>query len=161
MLCESCGAVAGPAARFCDQCGSSLAAGALSAPGGDSARPAPEGDRRIVTALFADIVDYVRMVAEHDPELVQARVADALAAMAQQVERLGGTREKFIGDAIFAVFGWPVARDDDAIRAALCGLSIRAALAERGGDESLEVRIGISTGEVAALSGAGRSRRTA
>jgi len=118
-------------------------------------RPAPEGDRRIVTALFADIVDYVRMVAEHDPELVQARVAEALAAMAQQVERLGGTREKFIGDAIFAVFGWPVARDDDAIRAALCGLSIRAALAERGGDESLEVRIGISTGEVAALSGAG------
>ena len=120
-----------------------------------SARPAPEGDRRIVTALFADIVDYVRMVAEHDPELVQARVAEALAAMAQQVERLGGTREKFIGDAIFAVFGWPVARDDDAIRAALCGLVDPCGAGGGGGDESLEVRIGISTGEVAALSGAG------
>jgi class 3 adenylate cyclase len=120
-----------------------------------SARPPFDGDRRIVTALFADIVDYVRMVAESDPELVQARVAKALAAMAEQVERLGGTREKFIGDAIFAVFGWPLARDDDAIRAALCGLSIRAALADLGGGEPLEVRIGIATGEVAATSGAG------
>jgi class 3 adenylate cyclase len=89
-------------------------------PQGDgSARVAPEGDRRIVTALFADLVDYVRMVAELDPEIVQERVAAALTAMGEQVERLGGTREKFIGDAIFAVFGWPVARDDDAVRAAL------------------------------------------
>ena len=93
MLCESCGAVAGQTARFCDQCGAPLAASASSTPGGVLARPAPEGDRRIVTALFADIVDYVRMVAEHDPELVQARVAEALTAMAQQVERLGGARE--------------------------------------------------------------------
>jgi class 3 adenylate cyclase len=108
-----------------------------------------------VTALFADIVDYVRMVAELDPELVQERVSSALAAMGEHVDRLGGTREKFIGDAIFAVFGWPVARDDDAIRAALCGLSIRSALAELPGGEPLEVRIGISTGEVAAQYGAG------
>ena len=121
---------------------------------GGSTRPAPEGDRRIVTALFADIVDYVRMVAELDPEIVQERVAAALAAMGEEVERLGGTREKFIGDAIFAVFGWPVARDDDAVRAALCGLSIRAALAEIAGGD-LEVRIGIATGEVAALSKSG------
>jgi class 3 adenylate cyclase len=105
--------------------------------------------------MFADLVDYVRMVAELDPELVQARVSAALGAMAAAVERLGGTREKFIGDAIFAVFGWPLARDDDAVRAALCGLSIRAALAELDGDEPFEVRIGIATGEVAAMRGSG------
>jgi class 3 adenylate cyclase len=122
---------------------------------GGTTRLAREGDRRIVTALFADIVDYVRMVAELDPEIVQERVAAALAAMGEQVERLGGTREKFIGDAIFAVFGWPVARDDDAVRATLCGLSIRAALAEIASGEPLEVRIGIATGEVVALSNGG------
>ena len=57
------------------------------------------GDRRIVTALFADLVDYVRMLAEHDPEDVRARVTAALATMAAAIERFDGTREKFIGDA--------------------------------------------------------------
>jgi len=143
LLCESCGATVGPTARFCEQCGSPLPASATTVPNeGGSPRPLADGDRRIVTALFADIVDYVRMVAEFDPELVQARISAALAAMGEQVERLGGTREKFIGDAIFAVFGWPVARDDDAVRAALCGLSIRAALGEIADGEALEVRIG-------------------
>ena len=107
------------------------------------------GDRRIVTALFADIVDYVRMLAEHDPEVVRARVMTALGTMADAIERHGGTREKFIGDAVFAVFGWPDAHDDDAVRAALAGLAIRSALSEpRDGVEPLEVRIGIATGEV-------------
>ena len=156
MLCDSCGATVGPTARFCEQCGSPLPASATTVPNdGGSPRPLTDGDRRVVTALFADIVDYVRMVAEFDPELVQARISAALAAMGEQVERLGGTREKFIGDAIFAVFGWPVARDDDAVRAALCGLSIRAALGEIADGEALEVRIGIATGEVAASSAGG------
>lgn len=111
----------------------------------------PVGDRRVVTALFADLVDYVRMLAEHDPEEVRARVMAALATMADAIERLDGTREKFIGDAVFAVFGWPRAHDDDAVRAALAALEIRAALLETaGGVEPLEVRIGIATGEVVA-----------
>jgi len=111
----------------------------------------------VVTALFADLVDYVRMLAEHDPEVVRARVLAALATMADSIERLGGTREKFIGDAVFAVFGWPTAHDDDAVRAALAALSIRAALQDPGLNdaaaptaEPLEVRIGIATGEVVA-----------
>jgi class 3 adenylate cyclase len=111
----------------------------------------------VVTALFADLVDYVRMLAEHDPEVVRARVTGALGAMADVIERLGGTREKFIGDAVFAVFGWPRAHDDDAVRAALAGLGIRAALRDPGdGTEALEVRVGIATGEVVA---AGRALR--
>jgi class 3 adenylate cyclase len=109
------------------------------------------GDRRVVTALFADLVDYVRMLAEHDPEEVRARVGKALGRMGDAIERLGGTREKFIGDAVFAVFGWPQAHDDDAVRAALAALEIRALLLEpEDGGEPLEVRIGLATGEVVA-----------
>ncbi|MEO5884280.1 MAG: AAA family ATPase [Candidatus Limnocylindrales bacterium] len=105
----------------------------------------------MVTALFADLVDYVRMLVEHDPEVVRARVTAALATMAEAIAHLGGTREKFIGDAVFAVFGWPQGHDDDSVRAALAALSIRAGLQDpRDGAEPLEVRIGIATGEVVA-----------
>ena len=148
MRCDACGVGAAVDARFCGRCGAPLRTGA------QRERVDPDtgevGDRRIVTALFADLVGYVRMVAEHDPEDVRQRVRGALTAMADVIERFGGTREKFIGDAIFAVFGWPRAHDDDAIRAALAGLGIRAVLAEVRADdaEPLEVRIGIATGEV-------------
>ena len=105
----------------------------------------------MVTALFADLVDYVRMLAEHDPEEVRARVTAALGMMADAIERLGGTREKFIGDAVFAVFGWPRAHDDDSVRAALAALAIRSGLRDIGdGGEPMEVRIGLATGEVVA-----------
>jgi class 3 adenylate cyclase len=110
------------------------------------------GDRRVVTALFADLVDYVRLVAEHDAEEVRRRVDAALVAMADAIEGFDGTREKFIGDAVFAVFGWPIAHDDDALRATHCALAIRAGL-ERLQDpsgEALQVRIGLATGEVVA-----------
>jgi class 3 adenylate cyclase len=110
------------------------------------------GDRRIVTALFADLVDYVRLVAEHDPEEVRRRVDGALVAMVDAIQSFDGTREKFIGDAVFAVFGWPVAHDDDALRATHCALAIRDGLArlEDPSGEVLQVRIGIATGEVVA-----------
>lgn len=105
----------------------------------------------MVTALFADLVDYVRMLAEHDPEEVRARVTAALGMMADAIERFGGTREKFIGDAVFAVFGWPRAHDDDSVRAALAALAIRSGLRDIGdGGEPMEVRIGLATGEVVA-----------
>jgi class 3 adenylate cyclase len=128
---------------------------ATSEPGsgtGPAIAPATHGDRRIVTALFADLVDYVRMLAEHDPEAVRETVTTALATMAEAIERLDGTREKFIGDAVFAVFGWPRAHDDDALRASLAALQIRAGLAGVHGDasEPLDVRIGLATGEVVA-----------
>jgi adenylate cyclase len=177
VRCPICGAAAAGDARFCANCGTPLmdrippspvdpssqgdrATRVDRATQGDHADPAsgqaeaPAGDRRIVTALFADLVDYVRMLAEHDPEVVRARVTGALATMATAIERLDGTREKFIGDAVFAVFGWPRAHDDDAVRAALAALAIRAGLQERGeGGEPLEVRIGIATGEVVAVAG--------
>ncbi len=147
MRCDMCGAEAADGAVFCDRCGAAL--GAADGSGRGSFEPGEAGDRRVVTALFADLVGYVRMVAEDDPEVVRQRVRAALAAMAAVIERLDGTREKFIGDAVFAVFGWPRAHDDDAIRAAMAGLGIRAALRNlAGGAEALEVRVGIATGEV-------------
>lgn len=158
MRCASCGSDVSLDARYCASCGHRLT-------GADQrSEPirlwksvdvdgvtVPAGDRRIVTALFADLVDYVRMLAETDPEEVRARVTHALAAMAEVIARLGGTREKFIGDAVFAVFGWPQAHDDDAVRAALAALHIRAALHGIGAESGpLEVRIGLATGEVVA-----------
>ena len=152
MRCGACGAPTRPRARFCDQCGSALAA----TEGPDRAgRPRDDveaGDRRIVTALFADLVDYVRLVAEHDPEDVRRQVDAALQAMVEEIQAVDGTREKFIGDAVFAVFGWPHGHDDDALRAAHCALAILAALENSAGPdgEPLQVRIGIATGEVVA-----------
>lgn len=152
MRCRACGATTRSAARFCDQCGSQLDdVRAAPQPVPD---PAPErGDRRIVTALFADLVDYVRLVAEHDAEDVRRRVDAALTAMVEAIEAHDGTREKFIGDAIFAVFGWPQGHDDDALRATHGALAIREALARveaTAVGEPLQVRIGIATGEVVA-----------
>ena len=149
MRCETCGAEGAIGARFCDQCGAAFVAG----PTGRTPRDVggEAGDRRIVTALFADLVDYVRMVAEHDPEIVRRRVRLALATIADAIAQFDGTREKFIGDAVFAVFGWPRAHDDDAVRASLAGLAIRDSLRDLGaGSEAMEVRVGIATGEVVA-----------
>jgi adenylate cyclase len=148
--CPACGTRVTRRARFCAQCGARLeprpAVRAKVSPASIEA-----GDRRVVTAVFADLVDYVRMIAEHDPEDVRDRVQNALRRMAEAIERLDGTREKFIGDAVFAVFGWPRAHDDDPVRAALAALAIRAALREPDdGGEPLEVRIGLATGEVVA-----------
>ena len=161
MQCPSCGARSEPAAPDSAISAAPSSLRAAAAPGADGGRAAVDvGDRRVVTALFADLVDYVRMLAEHDPEEVRARVGTALVRMGEAIERLDGTREKFIGDAVFAVFGWPQAHDDDPVRAALAALEIRATLLEpEDGGEPLEVRIGLATGEVVAA--AARRRRPA
>jgi adenylate cyclase len=157
VRCPFCGASAASDARFCARCGTALGTPGAGAGPGELTTTSGDfraaGDRRVVTALFADLVDYVRMLAEHDPEDVRARVTAALATMAAAVERFDGTREKFIGDAVFAVFGWPRAHDDDAVRAALAALAIRSGLQEAAADgEPLDVRIGLATGEVVAVS---------
>jgi adenylate cyclase len=154
VRCPSCGAQPDVDAHFCAQCGAALEGQPATTIGSDSpVGSPPAGDRRIVTALFADLVDYVRMLAEHDPEVVRAQVTTALATMASAVEKLGGTREKFIGDALFAVFGWPRAHDDDAVRAALAALAIRSGLRDLDSHgEQMDVRIGLATGEVVAAS---------
>ena len=147
--CPACGEANAARARFCDQCGRSLVS---AAPTADAPAGEP-GDRRIVTALFADIVDYSRLVSELDPEDVAARIEEAFGLLAGAVERYGGIVEKFIGDAVFALFGARGAHDDDAVRAALCALEMTATLdraAAIRGEASLRLRVGIATGEVVA-----------
>ena len=94
------------------------------------------------------------MVARDDPEDVRRRVDAAFAELAAAVDRYGGALEKFIGDAVFAVFGAPQARDDDPVRAALCAMAMRDALRPtevEGEAARLRLRIGIATGEVVAV----------
>lgn len=143
MPCPDCATPTVPGALFCHHCGRCL---------DTLADGLKVGDRRVVSALFADLVGYTRLVDELDPEEVRARVDGALTVLAQAVIHFGGSLEKFIGDALLAVFGVPIAHDDDALRACLCALEMQAALARyaTGDDQPMELRVGIATGEVVA-----------
>jgi adenylate cyclase len=110
-------------------------------------------ERRLVTILFADLVGFSGRAEQADPEAVREMQRSYFSAVASEVERFGGTVEKFIGDAVMALFGVPQAHDDDAERALRTALHIRDAVGRLGG--RLEVRIGVNTGEVVAGPGAG------
>ena len=107
-------------------------------------------ERRLVTVLFADIVGSTSMVGDHDPELVRGTLQAAFAALRVVIESGGGVVEKFIGDEVMAVFGAPVAHEDDAERAMRAAFGIRAEIAARNarGQLPLELRIGLNSGEV-------------
>ena len=100
-------------------------------------------ERKVVTVLFCDLVGSTAQAEEMDPEDVAALLAPFHARVKEELERFGGTVEKFIGDAVMGLFGAPVAHEDDPERAVRAALSIRQ-FAE---DEGLELRIGITTGE--------------
>ncbi|HEY7350350.1 MAG TPA: adenylate/guanylate cyclase domain-containing protein [Ktedonobacterales bacterium] len=120
-------------------------------------------ERRVVTILFADMTGSTALADRMDPEEVRLLMAGYFAAMAQAIHRHGGTIEKFIGDAVMAIFGMPVAHEDDPERAVRAGLEMLNALrrfneqrlAEDPQAAPVQIRIGISTGEVVAASGAG------
>src|SRR5687767_10370808 len=102
-------------------------------------------ERRLVTGLFVDLVGFTTMGDERDPEEVRSIQRRYFDAVSHEAERMGGTVEKYIGDAVVAVFGMPRAHDDDAERALRAALAIRDAVTALDG---LEVRIGVNTGEV-------------
>src|SRR6266542_1463461 len=107
-------------------------------------------ERKVVSVLFADLVDFVRRGDQLDPEDLRALLAPYYARLRAELESFGGTVEKFIGDAVMAVFGAPVAHEDDAERAVRAGLRILEAIEELNEarpDSELAVRIGINTGE--------------
>jgi class 3 adenylate cyclase/tetratricopeptide (TPR) repeat protein len=131
--CPSCGHENLDDARFCSQCATPL----------EAAGPARE-ERKVVTCLFCDLVGFTTRAESMDPEDVRRLLQPYHARVRAELERFGGTVEKFIGDAVMAVFGAPVSHEDDPERAVRAALSIRDALAEDG---ELEVRIGITTGE--------------
>ena len=125
--CPSCGVENPPEARFCMSCGAPLAA----------VEPARE-QRKVVTVLFCDLVGSTALGESTDPEALRARMRRYFEDLRVILERHGGTVEKFVGDAVMAVFGIPVSHEDDALRAVRAAAEMRAAIAEHG----LEARIG-------------------
>ncbi|MDQ2909628.1 MAG: AAA family ATPase, partial [Actinomycetota bacterium] len=104
----------------------------------------PRKERKVVTVLFADLVGFTSRAETLDPEDVEAILRPYHERLREELERHGGTVEKFIGDAVMAVFGAPVVHEDDPERAVRAALAIRDAIVEDG---TLDVRIGVNTGE--------------
>jgi class 3 adenylate cyclase len=141
VICSSCGRELPGEFPFCPFCGAPLA-GQLA--------PAGLEERKVVSVLFCDLVGFTAASDRQDPEDVQARIRPYHARLRQEIERYGGTLEKFVGDAVMAAFGAPVAHEDDAERAVRAGLAILDAIAELNEadlDLDLQVRVGINTGE--------------
>jgi class 3 adenylate cyclase/tetratricopeptide (TPR) repeat protein len=140
MICPSCGTENPEASKFCNECAAPLAA----AP----ARPVGE-ERKVVTALFCDLVGFTATSESADPEDVSKMLADYFAMARNQIEGHGGMVEKFIGDAVVGVFGVPAAHEDDPERAVRAGLRIAedAEELEAVAGAPLRLRVGINTGE--------------
>jgi class 3 adenylate cyclase/tetratricopeptide (TPR) repeat protein len=158
--CPSCGAANEPGDRFCGQCGSALKADAVPAPASQTAmatRTGPESERRHVSVLFADLVGFTSLSESRDPEEVRDLLTRYFDECRRLVDRYGGVVEKFIGDAVMAVWGTPVAQEDDAERAVRAGLDLVSAVAAIGDDSGvaeLRARVGVLTGEAAVTLGA-------
>jgi class 3 adenylate cyclase/tetratricopeptide (TPR) repeat protein len=131
--CPSCGKENPADARFCNACGAALAL----------AEPERES-RKVVTVLFCDLVGSTALGESTDPEALRARMRRYFEDLRTILERHGGTVEKFVGDAVMAVFGTPVSHEDDALRAVRAAWGMREAVSAHG----LEARIGVNTGEV-------------
>ena len=140
LTCSACGFENAESAKFCSECGTALA-------------PAPAGrreERKVVTVVFADLVGSTARAETLDPEDVRAILSPYHERLRHELERHGGTVEKFIGDAVVGVFGAPVAHEDDPERAVRASLAIQDAIADMNQEDpalALEVRIGVATGE--------------
>ncbi len=177
VVCADCGAEQSAEARFCSACGAALsrtcpacgteqpATAAFCSSCGTALRdatttpPPPAGDRqerRVVTVLFADLSGSTALAERLDPEDLRELQGELFGLVNGEVERYGGTTEKFVGDAILAVFGIPQAHDDDPERAVRTALDVQArfgAFAARVRDRhgaDVGLRIGINTGDVVA-----------
>ena len=146
--CPSCGKENPEGFQFCGFCAASLTE--------QPAVPVQE-ERKVVSVLFCDLVGFTAASEAADPEDVRARIRPYHARLREVIERHGGTVEKFVGDAVMAVFGAPLAHEDDAERAVRSGLRILEAIGElNDADPTLElqVRVGINTGEAVVALGA-------
>src|SRR5579862_5967004 len=132
-ICASCGQENPEGARFCNGCAAPLEAG-----------QGEREQRKKVTILFCDVTGSTELGESTDPETLRALLASYFERMRGIVEAHGGSVEKFIGDAVMAVFGVPVAHEDDALRACRAAVEMRDALPELG----IAGRLGVNTGEV-------------
>jgi class 3 adenylate cyclase/tetratricopeptide (TPR) repeat protein len=176
VTCPSCGCTPPPLARFCPECGTAvvrrcaacgaaLGAGhrfcaACGARADDTPDHQPEpaqSERRVSSVLFGDLVGFTGLAEKRDPEEVRDLLSGYFDRCREVVARYGGTIEKFIGDAVMAVWGVPVAHEDDAERAVRAGLDlveVVTAFGERVDVPGLSMRVGVVTGEVAVTVGA-------
>jgi class 3 adenylate cyclase len=161
--CPFCSAENRPDARFCDSCGAALGAAAALVKQPDTpavrvtetvAPEKPEGERKTVTALFADIKGSTELMADLDPEEARAIVDPALRLMIEAVHRYGGYIVQSTGDGIFALFGAPIAHEDHPQRALYAALRMQEETRRYGdnlraqGGPPVEIRVGVNTGEV-------------
>jgi class 3 adenylate cyclase len=149
ISCPSCGAAVAESDKFCGECGAPLTAQA----------PAPQAaaERRLVSVLFADLVGFTSLSESRDPEDVRELLSRYFETCRRLIGLFGGTVEKFIGDAVMAVWGTPVATEDDAERAVRAALELLAAVTALGdevGAPDLRARAGVLTGEAAVTLGA-------
>src|SRR6266536_1995547 len=145
-VCANCGQENPDVAKFCLACGTPFAA------------PAPPlEERKLVTVLFTDIVGSTASAEQLDPEDVRARLRPYYERVRRELERHGGTVEKFIGDAVVALFGAPVAHEDDPERALRAAFAVREAVAELNELDTwldLRIRTAVHTGEALVVTGA-------
>ena len=162
LICSNCGAPNNPKVKFCGECGTALngAAPAIqaTAPPLTSASDGPISERRLVSVMFADLVGFTTYSESRDAEEVRELLSRYFDIARQLVEdRYGGMIEKFIGDAVMAVWGTPVAQEDDAERAVRTALDLTQAVQVLGaevGAPDLRARAGVLTGEAAVNLGA-------
>jgi class 3 adenylate cyclase len=139
VTCPACGQENPDSSRFCGMCGTALV---------PTVAP-PREERKVVTILFTDLVGSTARAEGLDPEDVRAALSAYYSQLRAELERHGGTVEKFIGDAVMAVFGAPVAHEDDAERAVRAALAIRDSIGEE-----LQIRTAVNTGEALVALGA-------
>jgi class 3 adenylate cyclase/tetratricopeptide (TPR) repeat protein len=161
--CPSCGEPVIAGYRFCHACGHELAGSASPSPGivspAAAAAAGPVAERRVCSVLFCDVAGFTPLSEARDPEAVRELLSGYFAVARTVIGRYGGVVEKFIGDAVMAVWGTPVATEGDAERAVRAALDLVAAVAELGagagaGVPGLAARAGVVTGEVAVTLGA-------
>ena len=146
LTCASCGRENPADARFCNACGAPI----------EQAPRRRQDVRKLVTVLFTDIAGSTALGERLDPESVRDLMTRYFTTLTEVIERHGGTVEKYIGDAVMAVFGIPQAHEDDAFRAIRAAIDMRGALAllnEQVASRhrlTIEIRTGINTGEVVA-----------
>jgi class 3 adenylate cyclase/tetratricopeptide (TPR) repeat protein len=162
LACPSCGAPYDPGDRFCGDCATPLAPDPVPVTAsGSPASPAvaaphvtaaPLAERRLVSVLFADLVGFTPFSEERDAEEVRDTLTRYFELATEVIERYGGTVEKFIGDAVMALWGAPTAREDDAERAVRAGLELVDVV--RSLAPGIQARAGVLTGEAAVTVGA-------
>jgi class 3 adenylate cyclase/tetratricopeptide (TPR) repeat protein len=160
LTCAVCGTELPPAAKFCPECAHPVSAPASAGGARDAgarttaAAAAPEGERKLVTVLFADLKGSMELIADRDPEEARKLLDPVVEHMCEAVEKYGGTVSQVMGDGILALFGAPVSWEDHAVRACHAALSMQDLVRHYGDDMQrafgvpVQIRIGLNSGEV-------------